>query len=45
MKKSKKIFLIIAIIFVIIMILIGIDINSRTTWPGSKKNLPERLTE
>ncbi|MEQ9298583.1 MAG: hypothetical protein RIF33_08470 [Cyclobacteriaceae bacterium] len=43
MKKSKKIFLLLSLIFLIIMILIGIDISSKTTFPGSKKNLKERI--
>jgi len=45
MKKSKKIFFIISAIFLIIMILIGFDISSKTTWPGSKKNLKERIED
>jgi len=45
MKRSKKIFLVIAAIFLIIMLIIGYDISSRTTWPGAKKNLKERITE
>jgi len=45
MRRSKKIFIIIAAFFLIIMILIGIDISNRTTWPGAKKNLKERITE
>lgn len=45
MKRSKKIFLIIALIFLIIMIVIGYDISSRTTWPGSKGNLKERISD
>ncbi|WP_170134438.1 hypothetical protein [Echinicola strongylocentroti] len=44
MKKKKKIFLIVSIIFLIIMILIGLDISSKTTFPGSKGNLKERIT-
>lgn len=27
------------------MIIIGYDISQRTTWPGAKKNLKERITE
>lgn len=45
MSRSKKIFLVIAAFFLMIMILIGIDISSRTTWPGAKKNLKERITD
>lgn len=43
MKKSKKLFLILAIIFLGIIIYISIDIASRTTFPGSKSNLKERI--
>jgi hypothetical protein len=43
MNKNKKIFLVIGIIFMIIMVLIGVDIASRTTFPGSKGNLKERI--
>jgi len=45
MKRSKKIFFIITAFFLILMILIGIDISNRTTWPGSKKNLKERIEQ
>ncbi len=45
MKQSKKIFLAIAAIFLIVMIIIGIDISNRTTWPGAKKNLKERIED
>jgi len=41
--KNKKIFIIVAILFLIIILLVGIDISSRTTFPGSKGNLEERL--
>ncbi|AGA79525.1 hypothetical protein [Echinicola vietnamensis] len=43
MKTKKKIFLLVSIIFLIIMILIGLDISSKTTFPGSKGNLKERI--
>jgi len=43
MKTSKKIFLVLAILFFVIMIYIGYDISSRTTFPGSKPQLQERL--
>ncbi|GAB3658491.1 hypothetical protein GCM10028791_31480 [Echinicola sediminis] len=45
MKTKKKIFLIVSIIFLIIILLIGMDISSRTTFPGSKGNLKERIME
>jgi len=45
MKSSKKLFFILAAIFLLIMILIAMDINNRTTWPGSKSNLKERIIE
>jgi len=43
MTKNKKIFLLLGGIFLIIVIIIGIDISSRTTFPGSKGNLKERI--
>lgn len=43
MTKSKKYFLIGALIFIIIMVLIAIDISSRTVapWQKGKKELSE----
>lgn len=45
LNKNKKVFLIIAAIFLIIVILVSIDIARRTTFPGSKGNLEQRLLE
>lgn len=43
MKKNKIIFLVLAAIFALCMLWIGIDMSSRTTFPGSKRNLKERI--
>ena len=43
MKKSKKVFIILALLFFALMIYISYDISSRTTFPGSKPQLKERL--
>lgn len=43
MKRSKKIFLVISAVFLIIMILIGWDISRRTTFPGSKSHLKQEI--
>ncbi len=43
MKKNKIIFLILATLFLLAMAWIGYDISSRTTFPGSKGNLKERI--
>jgi hypothetical protein len=43
MKKSKKIFLLMAVVFLILLIYASIDIASRTTFPGSKPQLKERI--
>jgi len=43
MKTSKKLFLLLTLIFLLIMVYIGYDISSRTTFPGSKPQLKERL--
>jgi hypothetical protein len=43
MNKNKIIFLVIALVFLLAMFWIGIDISKRTTFPGSKGNLKERI--
>lgn len=43
MNKQKKIFVIIMMLFVIGVILVTIDIFSRTTRPGAKKHLIESI--
>lgn len=45
MKRSKKIFFVLALIFLVIMLIIGYDMSQRTTWPGAKKNLKERMSQ
>lgn len=45
MTRSKKIFLILAIIFLIIILAVSYDISRRTTFPGSKPQLKERILE
>ena len=42
-RKQKRIFLIVSILFVAVVIGFSIDIASRTTFPGSKPNLQERI--
>ena len=43
MKTSKKLFLLFAFAFLVAMIYISYDISSKTTFPGSKPQLKERL--
>jgi hypothetical protein len=43
MNRSKKLFLIIAIVFLALLIYASYDIGSRTTFPGSKSQLKERI--
>ncbi|MBT1703645.1 hypothetical protein [Chryseosolibacter indicus] len=43
MTKSKKIFIAIAILFLILLFYASYDIGSRTTFPGSKSQLKERI--
>jgi hypothetical protein len=43
MNKNKIVFLVLAAIFALCMLWIGIDMSSRTTFPGSKRNLKERI--
>lgn len=44
MTKNKKIFLVLFGLFMLIMLWIGYDISRRTTFPGSKGNLKERIS-
>jgi hypothetical protein len=43
MKKSKKIFVGIGILFIIATLIVGYDISSKTSFPGSKKLLKESI--
>jgi hypothetical protein len=43
MRLSKKIFLIVAVIFMILLAYMSYDISRKTTFPGSKPQLKERL--
>jgi preprotein translocase subunit SecG len=43
MKNSKKVFIFLAIIFFIILLFLSWDISRRTTFPGSRPQLKERL--
>jgi hypothetical protein len=43
MNRSKKIFIAVAIVFVLLLLYASYDIGSRTTFPGSKPQLQERL--
>lgn len=43
MTRSKKVFLGIAIVFFASLIYVSYDISKRTTFPGSKSQLKERL--
>jgi len=45
MRTSKKIFLIVAVIFFALLIYASYDISSRTTFPGSKPQLKERIKD
>lgn len=45
MKKSKILFLILAGAFFLTMLYLGYDISSRTTSPGSKSQLKERILD
>lgn len=44
MKNSKKLFLVLAGLFLLIILYISYDISTKTTYPGSKKNLKERIS-
>ncbi|MEM9832524.1 MAG: hypothetical protein AAF944_17960 [Bacteroidota bacterium] len=43
MTLQKKIFLVVAVLFLLIMLYLSYDIAQRTTFPGSKPNLQERI--
>jgi hypothetical protein len=45
MSKSKKIFLMVASIFFLLLIYASYDISSRTTFPGSKPQLKKRIED
>jgi len=44
-QRSKKIFLVVAVIFFVLLIYASYDISSRTTFPGSKPQLKERIQD
>jgi hypothetical protein len=44
MQKNKKIFLVLFVVFMLIVIYVSYDISRRTTFPGSKGNLKERIS-
>ncbi len=45
MQKNKKIFLVLFVLFMLAILYISYDISKRTTFPGSKGNLKERITK
>lgn len=45
MNRNKKVFIVLALIFFGIMGYVSYDISSRTTFPGSKPQLKERIQE
>lgn len=45
MTRSKKIFLSLAVIFFVLLLYASYDISTRTTFPGSKPQLKERIEE
>jgi hypothetical protein len=45
MSRSKKIFVLVGALFLVALGYFSYDISSRTTFPGSKPQLPERLKQ
>ncbi|HZX75501.1 MAG TPA: hypothetical protein VFE57_13835 [Cyclobacteriaceae bacterium] len=45
MQRSKKIFVGVSVLFFAGLVYLSYDISSRTTFPGSKPQLPERLKD
>jgi hypothetical protein len=43
MSRSKKVFVAIAVVFLILLAYASYDISTRTSFPGSKSQLKERL--
>lgn len=43
MSRNKWIFLVFGIVFLMVILIIGIDMSKKTTFPGSKGNLKERM--
>jgi hypothetical protein len=43
MSKSKKIFLLLSAVFLVLLFYASYDISQRTTFPGSKAQIKERL--
>ncbi len=45
MSPQKRIFAIVAVLFTLLMLYLGYDMARRTTFPGKKKQLPERMRQ
>ena len=45
MQKNKKIFLALFVLFMLVILYVSYDISRRTTFPGSKGNLKERISK
>jgi hypothetical protein len=43
MSSSKKVFVVIAVAFMLALVYVSYDISRKTTFPGSKPQLKERL--
>ena len=43
MQKSKLLFVILAIVFIVILVIVAIDITSRTNFPGQNKSPSEKI--
>jgi hypothetical protein len=45
MQKNKKLFIALFLVFMLIILFFSYDISKRTTFPGSKGNLKERISK
>jgi len=43
MNRAKKLFVILSVVFLVLLLYASYDISTRTTFPGSKPQLKERL--
>lgn len=43
MKRSKKVFLVVALLFILVTIFVGYDIATKTSFPGSKTYMEKSI--
>jgi len=43
MKRSKKVFIVVGILFILGVLIVGYDISRKTSFPGSKKHFNDAI--